>query len=86
MIRTQIQLTEEESLALKEEARRSGVSVAELIRRSVDRFLEQARCSAPQNVGRLAALQIIGRFDSGLTDISTRHDDYLVEAYLSTGP
>ena len=37
MVRTQIQLTEEESEALKCEARRTGLSVAELIRQSVDR-------------------------------------------------
>lgn len=85
MVRTQIQLTEEESTALKEAARRRGVSVAELIRQSVDRFLEESCSGAPENVGRLAALEVVGRFHSGLTDISTRHDDYLVEAYLSTG-
>jgi hypothetical protein len=86
VVRTQIQLTEEESTTLKAEARRRGVSVAELIRQSVDRFLEEARRGAPQNVGRLAALGIIGRFHSDFTDISVRHDDYLDEAYLPAQP
>ena len=81
MVRTQIQLTERESEALKEASKRTGLSIAELIRQSVDRFLEQATGPAP--AGRLAALQIIGRFDSGLTDVSARHDDYLEEAFLS---
>ena len=82
MVRTQIQLTETESEALKEAARRAGLSVAELIRRCVDRFLDEMSNSTPQRAGRLSALEIIGRFDSGLTDVSARHDDYLAEAYL----
>ena len=52
MVRTQIQLTETESEALKEAARRAGLSVAELIRRCVDRFLDEMSRSAPQQTGR----------------------------------
>jgi|WetSurMetagenome_2_1015567.scaffolds.fasta_scaffold10847_4 hypothetical protein len=84
MVRTQIQLTEQESEALKREARRTGLSVAELIRQSVDRFLEQVNGPA-QSPSRLDALKVIGMFHSDATDVSIRHDDYLVEAYLSTG-
>ncbi len=82
MVRTQIQLTEEQSARLKEQARREGVSTAELIRRSVDRLLEQVSGPGAAGTGRLAALRIIGLFDSGLTDVGARHDDYLEEAYL----
>jgi hypothetical protein len=82
MIRTQIQLTEEQSTRLRHVARRSGVSTAEVIRRSVDRYLEQEAAAAPGAATRLAALEVIGRFNSGLSDISERHDDYLDEAYL----
>jgi hypothetical protein len=80
MIRTQIQLTETQSARLRELARRSGVSTAEVIRRSVDRYLEQD-AAAPSGT-RLAMLEVIGRWRSGFTDISERHDDYLDEAYL----
>jgi hypothetical protein len=38
MIRTQIQLTEEQSKTLQEFALKEGVSVAELIRRSVELY------------------------------------------------
>ena len=86
MVRTQIQLTETESEALKEAARRAGLSVAELIRRCVDRFLDEMSRSAPQQTGRLSALEIIGRFHSDVTDVSLRHDDYLDEAYLPARP
>ena len=82
MVRTQIQLTEAESEALKNEARRRGVSVAELIRQSVDRFLAQHDGGTAQAAGRLSALEVVGRFHSGLTDVSARHDDYFVEAAL----
>ena len=86
MVRTQIQLTEEESAALKAAASRSGLSVAELIRQSVDRFLAEAGREGPQAAGRLAALQVVGRFRSGLSDVSARFDDYLDEAYLPPRP
>lgn len=82
MIRTQIQLTEEQSIRLHEAARRSGVSTAEVIRRSVDQYLQESTVAAP--AGRLSALEIVGRFHSGLSDIADRHDYYLDEAYLPT--
>jgi hypothetical protein len=80
LIRTQIQLTEEQSARLRQAARRSGVSTAEVIRRSVDRYLEQD-AAAPGGTRR-AMLEVIGRWSCGLTDIADRHDDYLDEAYL----
>ncbi len=82
MIRTQIQLTETQSARLREVARRSGVSTAEVIRRSVDRFLEQDAAAPPGGATRSTALEIIGRWSSGLSDVSERHDDYLDDAYL----
>jgi hypothetical protein len=82
LIRTQIQLTEQQSLRLRQAARRSGISTAEVIRRSVDRYLEQEAASPPGGATRLTALEIVGRWSSGLSDISERHDDYLDEAYL----
>lgn len=39
MIRTQVSLTEEEYLAAKEEAKRLGISLAELLRRSLRTML-----------------------------------------------
>jgi hypothetical protein len=81
LIRTQIQLTEEQSARLRRAARRSGVSAAEVIRRSVDRYLEQ-EAAVPGGATRLAMLEVVGKWSSGLTDISERHDDYLDEAYL----
>jgi predicted DNA-binding protein len=81
MIRTQVQLTEEQSRRLHAEARRSGKSVAEIIRRSVDRYLDLGAESGAGNATRMSALEITGRFHSGKSDIADRHDDYLDEAY-----
>jgi Ribbon-helix-helix protein, copG family len=86
MIRTQIQLTETESEALREASRRTGLSIAELIRQSVDRYLDEVGPAGRENAGRLSALQVAGRFHSEVTDVSLRHDDYLDEAYLSARP
>jgi len=84
MIRTQIQLTEHQSLQLRNAARLSGLSMAEIIRQSVDRFLAQQSGPRTAAESRLSALEVSGRFRSGLSDVATRHDDYLDEAYKLT--
>lgn len=83
MIRTQIQLTEEQSGRLHEAARQSGVSSAEIIRRSLDRFLAAGVGGSEAMASRRSALEVVGRFHSGLADIASRHDDYLGEAYAN---
>jgi hypothetical protein len=81
MVRTQIQLTEEQSRSLHETARHAGLSVAEVIRRTVDRYLDQEAAPTTGQATREAAAQMIGLFHSGRSDVATRHDDYLDEAY-----
>ncbi len=80
MIRTQIQLTEEQAKAIKTLAMKRNTSVAELIRRSVDELLQKA-VGTDLTERRRRALAAAGRFHSGKRDISTNHDDYLAEAY-----
>ena len=82
MIRTQIQLTEEQSRALKLLAAQLGKSVAELIRQSVDTFI---RSNGTVDIAerRRRALAVADRFRSGLSDLSTEHDRYFVEAIES---
>jgi predicted DNA-binding ribbon-helix-helix protein len=82
MVRTQIQLTEEQARALKEIAERENVSVAEIIRRSVDTALNSsAGCTQAERWRR--AVAAAGRFHSDKTDVSINHDEYLAEAYES---
>ena len=80
MIRTQIQLTEEQAKAIKTLAMKRNTSVAELIRQSVDELLQKA-VGTDIAERRRRALAAAGRFHSEKTDISTNHDDYLAEAY-----
>lgn len=78
MVRTQIQLTEEQAKALKEIAAQRGVSMAELIRESVERIIEEYERKEKWQ----KALAILGRYRSGLADVSANHDKYLAEDYL----
>ena len=80
MVRTQIQLTEEQSKRLKLTAVEQGVSVAELIRESIDNYLG-ANLQPNQDELRMRARSVIGKYTSDQTDVSTHHDRYLAEAY-----
>ncbi len=79
MIRTQIQLTEEQAERLKRKAAAEGVSMATLIREAVDESL------LAEDVTRIRrrALSVAGTYRDreGATDVSERHDDYLAAAF-----
>lgn len=80
MIRTQIQLTEEQARNLRMLAHETDMPMAELIRRAIDDLLvKSGRISASER--RRLLLSIAGKYDSGLADVSARHDDYLDEIY-----
>jgi hypothetical protein len=83
MVRTQIQLTEKQSRVLKKIALERGVSVAELIRQSVDQFVRARGELTPEQI-RKRALSVVGAGSSGVTDLSLEHDHYLDEAYGDT--
>lgn len=80
MVRTQIQLTEKQASLLQQHAAEERTSVAELIRRGVDLYL-QSRGSVSDEERRQRALRAAGRFASGKGDLSEKHDAYLAEAY-----
>ena len=80
MIRTQVQLTEEQARVLKNLASIRQVSVAELIRQSVDALIRSSR-EIDTEERRRRAIAAAGRFHSGASDISAKHDEYLVEAF-----
>lgn len=82
MVRTQVQLTEQQMKALRRIAGSNGRSIADLIREGVDLYLSsQLRPSREEQIAR--ALRFVGKFASGRSDISTEHDRYLAEAYRS---
>jgi hypothetical protein len=81
MLRTQVQFTPEQARKLRALARREGVSVAELVRRSVDRALRE---EAGKPAARYEnAARLIGAFHDrdSATDLAKRHDDYLRDAF-----
>lgn len=77
MIRTQIQLTPEQSKGLKKMAKKENKSVAELIRQSVDKLIT-SNGIIDDALQRKKALEAIGKLH-GPEDLSEKHDDYLAE-------
>ena len=80
MIRTQIQLTEEQSSTLRRIAAQRKMSIAELIRQGIDFYLHSFG-TVSEEERRRRAVAAAGQFHSGKSDISTQHDNYLAEAY-----
>jgi hypothetical protein len=80
MVRTQIQLTEEQAKVLKRIAQSRHLSVAELIRSAVDSMIKSSSAIDIEE-RRKRAIDSVGRFRSGKRDISMSHDAYLEEAY-----
>lgn len=78
VVRTQIQLTESQAKSLRKLACRSGISVAELVRRGVDQVLASGP-SIEADQKKRQAMAASGRFRSGRRDVSVRHDHYLAK-------
>lgn len=79
MIRTQVQLTEEQVRQLKRVAAERGISVSALIREAIDR----AVAVDDGHARRQRALAAVGRFRSGNKEVSAEHDRYLAEDFAS---
>jgi len=79
MIRTQIQLTEEQAQALKTLAAQEKKSIADLIRLSVDALLASRGYIDPAEQ-RERALAAAGKLYDTAQDLASNHDRYLVEA------
>ena len=78
MVRTQIQLKESQFRSIKKMANEYQVSMAELIRRSIDSFIKTSTIIDVEERKR-RAIAASGRFRSGKNDISANHDRYLTE-------
>ena len=81
MVRTQIQLTEEQASQIMRIAAERQISRAEVIRESIDRSLSSHDCALPQEERVRRAIAAAGRFRSGGTDGSAQHDRHLSDAY-----
>jgi len=80
MVRTQVQLPEEQLAVLRRMAAEEGVSVSELVRRGVAQLLESRRKPTREELWE-RAMSVAGKYDSGKTDLAERHDDYLAEDF-----
>ena len=79
MIRTQIQMEDEQIEWLRAEARARGVSISQLIREGIALFRANQERFPEDNKKR--ALAAVGRFSSDISDVSERHDAYIAEAF-----
>jgi hypothetical protein len=78
MVRTQVYFSEEQHRALRQAARREGISMTALLRRVIDRELLGKLKPQDYAKGAIMALANLGR--SGRSDISENHDEALAEA------
>ncbi len=78
MVRTQIQLSEEQARELKAEAAVRRTSMAELVRQAVELWLCSVRSTSLQE-RRRRALGITGKFKTGIPDLGANHDRHLGE-------
>jgi hypothetical protein len=81
MVRTQIQLTDEQAKRLRELSATSRESVAALIRKAVDQFIFSG--NPDRSALYRQAEPVVGKYISDSDDISIRHDRYLEEAFES---
>lgn len=79
MIRTQIQLTEEQAALLKELAHAGNESIAAVIRRALDQYLSKR--NPDRRTLYRQALTAVGKYTAGTHDISLEHDRYLEKEF-----
>ena len=81
MVRTQIQLTDEQSKKLRELSATGRESVAALIRKAVDQFIVAG--NPDRSALYRQAEPLVGKYKSDSGDISIHHDRYLEEVFES---
>jgi len=84
MKRTQIQLTDKQYRLLKEISSEKNISLAEVVREAIS-FYSSSTAIIDKDVKIHDALSLVGKYSSGKTDISIKHDEYLEEALKERG-
>jgi hypothetical protein len=82
MVRTQIQLTEEQHQGLRRLAARLGISMSEAIRRCVAERLARADAEPTRQERIREALAVCGKYEdpAGASTVAEDHDRRLAEA------
>ena len=78
MVRTQIQLHEGQVAVLKKIAASQNSSMAEIIRQSIDYYVK-SKHSDKTIQQRRRAMTVVGKFRSGVHNLSSDHDIYFVK-------
>ena len=81
MVRTQIQLTDEQARKLRRRAKQQGISMSAMIRRCLDESLADGALDRSGQYER--ASRLVGRFPDreGAKDLAAAHDRHLDEAF-----
>ena len=79
MTRTQVQFTDEQYKELKALSQSTKEPIAALVRKAVDQLLLTRQ--PDRKAMYRQALSVLGKYQVGSGDISTKHDQYLEEAY-----
>ena len=80
MVRTQVQLTEDQLDTLRQLSATTGRSIADLVRQGVEYYLStQQHGGREQQIER--ARRVAGKFSSGSSDGSSQHDRHLADAF-----
>ena len=77
MVRTQIQFEKGTYEKLKAKSKTTGSSISEIVRRALDRNIETEEFDQKWR----RAAESIGKFSSGLRDLSEKHDQYLADRW-----
>ena len=80
MVRTQIYLYPAQHRLLKKEAQQRDISMAQLFREIVGEHMSGA--STKRRFTKQDYMAIVGLGDSGRSDISEKHDEYVGQAIL----
>ena len=87
MVRTQVQLSEEQWTKIHDVAKVKGLSFSEVVRQGMDVYLRTAPAAMPK-VSReelvRRSLAVAGKFASGTGDLAENHDKYFVESIEAT--
>lgn len=82
MVRTQVQLTEEQHRKVKEWARSLGISFSEAVRRCIAYRMASREAAGDRQARMREALAVVGKYaDDSRSRVAKDHDDVLAEAY-----
>ena len=85
MLRMQIQFTQDQIDKLKSLAFAKRTSCSELVRQALDHWFE-AQFDSSLEEKKKKALEALGLYSSGHTNVSEQHDKYLMNDFLSREP